>query len=124
MDTQPHRPALWQALSACRFPECEVRGNRKYSNGFWISRGFATDRALYAWRCAQPIVRLGVGEEFGFDRDGIDPAPGVFLAFLDDGFLLIVLPQELSSRRVFEKTAAQLKSKGKRIATISAEHFA
>ena len=43
---------------------------------------------------------------------------------LPKGDILIVLPQELSSRRAFEKTAVQLKNKGHRIATISAERFA
>ena len=43
---------------------------------------------------------------------------------LPKGGILIVLPQELSSRRVFEKTAEQLKNQGRRIATISAERFA
>ncbi len=42
---------------------------------------------------------------------------------LPKGGVLIVLPQEQSSRRAFEKTAAQLKSKGRRIATISAARF-
>ena len=37
--------------------------------------------------------------------------------------ILIVLPQEQTSRRVFEQTAAQLKSQGKRITTLSATHF-
>jgi hypothetical protein len=39
------------------------------------------------------------------------------------GGILIVLPQELKQRRVFEKTAAQLKQKGKRITTIAATRF-
>ena len=43
---------------------------------------------------------------------------------LPKGGILIVLPQELSSRRAFEKTAEQLKNQGRRIATISAERFA
>jgi hypothetical protein len=43
---------------------------------------------------------------------------------LPQGGILIVLPQELKQRRAFEQTAALLKQQGKRIATISAEHFA
>jgi hypothetical protein len=43
---------------------------------------------------------------------------------LPQGGILIVLPQEQGSRRVFKQAAAQLKNKGKRIATISAERFA
>jgi hypothetical protein len=43
---------------------------------------------------------------------------------LPKGGILIVLPQELKQRRAFEQTAALLKQQGKRIATISAEHFA
>jgi hypothetical protein len=42
---------------------------------------------------------------------------------LPKGGILIVLSQELSSRRAFEQTAAQLKNKGNRIATISAARF-
>ncbi len=42
---------------------------------------------------------------------------------LPKGGLLIVLPQELSSRRVFEKTAVQLKQQGKWIITIAATRF-
>jgi hypothetical protein len=42
---------------------------------------------------------------------------------LPKGDILIVLPQELSSRRACEKTAVQLKQKG-RITMISAGHFA
>jgi integrase len=43
---------------------------------------------------------------------------------LPRGGILIVLPEELKQRRVFEKTAEQLKNQGRRIATISAECFA
>jgi hypothetical protein len=43
---------------------------------------------------------------------------------LPKGDILIVLPQELSSRRACEKTAVQLKNKGHRIATVSAVRFA
>ena len=43
---------------------------------------------------------------------------------LAKGEILIVLPQELGKRRAFEKTAVQLKQKGRRITTISAGHFA
>jgi hypothetical protein len=43
---------------------------------------------------------------------------------LAKGEILIVLPQELGKRRAFEKTAALLKQKGRRITTISAGHFA
>ena len=43
---------------------------------------------------------------------------------LAKGEILIVLPQELGKRRAFEKTAVQLKQKGRRITTISADHFA
>ena len=42
---------------------------------------------------------------------------------LPNGGILIVLPQELGKRRAFEKTAVQLKQKGKRITTISAARF-
>jgi integrase len=46
---------------------------------------------------------------------------------LPKGGILIVLPHvlpyELAFRRAFEQTAAQLKQKGKRITTISAERF-
>ena len=37
--------------------------------------------------------------------------------------ILIVLPAEVQKRGTFEKTAAQLKNKGRRIATISAARF-
>jgi hypothetical protein len=43
---------------------------------------------------------------------------------LPQGGILIVLPHELTKRRVFEQTAVQLKNKGHRIATTSAEGFA
>ena len=65
--------------------------------------------------------------------DNVALVPGSLLPFknqyqavangLPKGGILIVLPQELTSRRVFEKTAVQLKQKGKRIATISAARF-
>ena len=43
---------------------------------------------------------------------------------LPQGGILIVLPQELASRRAFEQTAVQLKNKGHRIVSVSAERFA
>jgi hypothetical protein len=62
--------------------------------------------------------------------DNVALVPGNLLPFkseyqeiangLPNGGILIVLPEELKQRRVFEKTAVQLKNKGKRIATISA----
>jgi hypothetical protein len=65
--------------------------------------------------------------------DDVALVPGSLLPFkneyqqiangLPKGGILIVLPHELSSRRVFEQTAVQLKNKGKRIATISATRF-
>jgi hypothetical protein len=42
---------------------------------------------------------------------------------LSKGDILIVLPAEVQKRGTFEKTAAQLKNKGRRIATISAAWF-
>jgi hypothetical protein len=42
---------------------------------------------------------------------------------LSKGDILIVLPAEVQKRGTFEKTAAQLKNKGRRIATISAARF-
>ena len=42
---------------------------------------------------------------------------------LPKGGILIILPHELASRRAFEKTAVQLKQKGRRITTISAARF-
>jgi hypothetical protein len=66
--------------------------------------------------------------------DNVALVPGSLLPFkseyqeiangLPKGGILIVLPQEQGSPRVFKQTAAQLKNKGKRIATISAERFA
>jgi hypothetical protein len=65
--------------------------------------------------------------------DNVALVPGNLLPFkhayqeiangLPKGGILIVLPEELTKRRVFEKTAAQLKNKGRRIATISAARF-
>ncbi len=65
--------------------------------------------------------------------DNVALVPGNLLPFkseyqeianrLPKGGILIVLPQELGTRRVFEKTAVQLKNEGKRIATISATRF-
>jgi hypothetical protein len=43
---------------------------------------------------------------------------------LPKGGILIVLPTEGHKRRAFEQTALQLKNKGHRIATVSAERFA
>jgi hypothetical protein len=66
--------------------------------------------------------------------DNVALVPGNLLPFkseyqeiangLPKGGILIVLPQELKQRRAFEQTAALLLQQGKRIATISAEHFA
>jgi len=66
--------------------------------------------------------------------DNVVLVPGNLLSFknqyqeiangLPRGGILIVLPEELKQRRVFEKTAEQLKNQGQRIATISAECFA
>ena len=66
--------------------------------------------------------------------DNVVLVPGNLLPFknqyqeiangLPRGGILIVLPEELKQRRVFEKTAEQLKNQGRRIATISAECFA
>jgi hypothetical protein len=65
--------------------------------------------------------------------DNVVLVPGSLLPFknqyqeianaLPKGGILIVLPEELKQRRVFEQTAAQLKNKGRRIATISATRF-
>jgi hypothetical protein len=66
--------------------------------------------------------------------DNVALVPGNLLPFkneyqqiangLSRGSILIVLPEEVKQRRVFEKTAAQLINKGKRIATILATRFA
>ena len=66
--------------------------------------------------------------------DNVALVPGNLLPFkcayqeiangLPKGEILIVLPHELASRRAFEKTAVQLKNKGHRIVTVSAECFA
>jgi hypothetical protein len=66
--------------------------------------------------------------------DNVALVPGSLLPFkseyqeiangLPQGGIFIVLPQEQGSPRVFKQTAAQLKNKGKRIVTISAERFA
>jgi hypothetical protein len=65
--------------------------------------------------------------------DNVALVPGSLLPFkseyqeiangLPRGGILIVLPHELKQRRAFEKTAVQLKQKGKRITTISAARF-
>jgi hypothetical protein len=65
--------------------------------------------------------------------DNVALVPGNLLPFkseyqqiangLPQGGILIVLPEELKQRRVFEQTAVQLKNKGRRIATISATQF-
>ena len=65
--------------------------------------------------------------------DNVALVPGNLLSFknqyqeiangLPRGGILIVLPEELGKRRAFEKTAVQLKQKGRRITTISAARF-
>ena len=65
--------------------------------------------------------------------DNVALVPGSLLPFknqyqeiansLPKGGILIVFPHELKQRRAFEKTAVQLKQKG-RITMISADHFA
>ena len=65
--------------------------------------------------------------------DNVALVPGSLLPFknqyqqiangLPRGGILIVLPQELGKRQAFEKTAVQLKNKGKRITTISVTRF-
>jgi hypothetical protein len=70
----------------------------------------------------------------GVKLDNLALVPGNLLPYkaeyqeiangLPQGGILIVLPQELKQRRAFEQTAALLLQQGKRIATISAEHFA
>jgi hypothetical protein len=64
-------------------------------------------------------VALVPANPLPFNREYQEIANG-----LPQGGIFIVLPHELAKRRVFEQTAAQLKNKGHRIATISAERFA
>jgi hypothetical protein len=82
------------------------------------------------YRFSRPLQAL---RQSNVKLDNVALVPGNLLPFkneyqqiangLPKGEILIVLPQELGKRRAFEKTAALLKQKGKRIVTISDDCF-